>query len=336
MQLAMRRARAGYVLLAAAVLVAAAIGLALSGIASAHGRHDGRHGNDHGGPPNLTVTSKAWGSVGGSPVNLYTLSNGRMSVNITNYGGIVQSITVPDRNGNPVNVALGFPTLQDYVNDFTQGATQTPWPLSGGSGNTFFGGTIGRYANRIAAHSFSLNGQTYTLDSNNGVNTLHGGYLGWNTVVVGRLDLDLVGRRDACADARFPGRRRLPAVAQPGLHGLPAPVAVTVDFTVTPDNQLKIMYSIVNQSKTDATVINPTNHTYFNLAGEGSGTVENQLLAMNADSYTPVDTNLIPEAPYFVPVAARRTTSVRSHRSGRTCGQRTSRTAPRGRSSSSR
>ena len=303
MQLAMRRARAGYVLLAAAVLVAAAIGLALSGIASAHGRHDGRHGNDHGGPPNLTVTSKAWGSVGGSPVNLYTLSNGRMSVNITNYGGIVQSITVPDRNGNPVNVALGFPTLQDYVNDFTQGATQTPWPLSGGSGDTFFGGTIGRYANRIAAHSFSLNGQTYTLDSNNGVNTLHGGYLGWNTVVWDASTSTSWGGVTLALTHDFPaGEGCLPSLS-PGCTGFPAPVAVTVDFTVTPDNQLKIMYSIVNQSKTDATVVNPTNHTYFNLAGEGSGTVENQLLAMNADSYTPVDTNLIPEAPYFVPVA---------------------------------
>ncbi len=303
MQLAMRRARAGYMLLAAAVLVAAAIGLALSGIASAHGRHDGRHGDDHGGPPNLTVTSKAWGSVGGSPVNLYTLSNGRMSVNITNYGGIVQSITVPDRNGNPVNVALGFPTLQDYVDDFTQGATQTPWPLSGGSGDTYFGGTIGRYANRIAAHSFSLNGQTYTLDSNNGVNTLHGGYLGWNTVVWDASTSTSWGGVTLALTHDFPAGEGCLASLSPGCTGFPAPVAVTVDFTVTPDNRLKIMYSIVNQSKTDATVVNPTNHTYFNLAGEGSGTVENQLLAMNADSYTPVDTNLIPEAPYFVPVA---------------------------------
>jgi aldose 1-epimerase len=299
----MRRTRAGYALLAAAILVAAAIGLSLSGIASAHGRHDGRHGGNHGGPPNLTVTSKAWGSVSGSPVNLYTLSNGRMSVNITNYGGIVQSINVPDRDGEMFNVALGFPTLQDYVNDFTQGATQTPWPLSGGSGDTFFGGTIGRYANRIAAHSFSLNGQTYTLDSNNGVNTLHGGYLGWNTVVWDASTSTSSGGVTLALTHDFPaGEGCLPSLS-PGCTGFPAPVAVTVDYTVTPDNQLKIMYTIVNQSKTDATVVNPTNHTYFNLAGDGSGTVENQLLAMNADSYTPVDTNLIPEAPYFVPVA---------------------------------
>jgi len=307
MQLAMRRARAGYVFLAAAILVAAAIGLALSGIASAHGRHDGRHGgNDqrhHHVSSNLTVTSAPWGSVGGSAVNLYTLSNGQMSVNISNYGGVVQSISVPDRDGNQVNVALGFPTLQDYVNDFTQGATQTPWPASGGSGDTFFGAIIGRYANRIAAHSFSLNGQTYTLDSNNGVNTLHGGYLGWNTVVWDASTSTSWGGVTLALTHDFPaGEGCLPSLS-PGCTGFPAAVAVTVDYTVTLDDQLKIDYTIVNQSKTDATVVNPTNHTYFNLAGEGSGTVENQLLAMNSDSYTPVDTNLIPESPFFVPVA---------------------------------
>ena len=82
---------------------------------------------------------------------------------------------VPDRNGHSVNVALGFKALNDYVNDFTQGATGNAWPLSGGSGDTYFGAIIGRYANRIANASFTLNGKPYTLDANNGPNTLHGG-----------------------------------------------------------------------------------------------------------------------------------------------------------------
>ena len=132
----------------------------------------------------MTITSLPWGTVDGQAVQLYTLSNaGGLKVNISNYGGVVQSIWVPDRNGVLTNVALGFPTLSDYVNDFTQGAMQTSWPLAGGSGDTFFGAIIGRYANRIAKGQFPLNGTTYQLDTNNGVNSLHGGYLGWNTVV---------------------------------------------------------------------------------------------------------------------------------------------------------
>ena len=131
-----------------------------------------------------SVTSKAWGAVDGQPVTLYSLRSGNgMTVKITNYGGVIQSILVPDRKGNVTNVALGFPKLADYVNDFTQGATSTPWPLAGGSGDTYFGAIIGRYANRIANASFDLNGKTYKLDANNGPNTLHGGYLGWNTRV---------------------------------------------------------------------------------------------------------------------------------------------------------
>ena len=125
-----------------------------------------------------------WGSVGAKSVNLYTLrSKTGMIVKITNYGGVVQSILVPNANGTLTNVALGFPTLADYVADFTQGAKKTPFPAAGGSGDTFFGAIIGRYANRIANASIDLNGKTYRLDANNGVNTLHGGYLGWNTVV---------------------------------------------------------------------------------------------------------------------------------------------------------
>ena len=120
-----------------------------------------------------------------------------MTVNITNYGGVVQSIWVPDGKGGTKDVALGFSQPVRLRQRLHAGRDQTPWPLAGGSGDTYFGAIIGRYANRIANASFELNGQTYTLDANNGTNTLHGGYLGWNTQVWSALDVD-----------RSPGSRR--------------------------------------------------------------------------------------------------------------------------------
>jgi aldose 1-epimerase len=266
-----------------------------------HGHKSSTRGHKSSGESGgFSITSVPWGTVTvGVPdspqANLYTLTNGNgMTVKITNYGGVVQSIWVPDRNGDMKNVALGFPTLQDYVNDFTQGATKTPWPLAGGSGDTYFGAIIGRYANRIANASFPLNGKTYKLDANNGPNTLHGGFLGWNTQVwtaTTETGSDLVALK---LTHDFPaGEGCLPSLS-PGCTGFPAPVTATVRYILTDHNALKIKYSVRNTSTTDATVINLTNHTYFNLAGEGSGTVEHQLLQINADKYQPVDTNLIP------------------------------------------
>ncbi len=251
----------------------------------------------------MSITSAPWGSADGQDVSLFTLANGSgMKVNITNYGGIVQSIWVPGRDGTLTNVALGFPTLSDYVDDFTQGFDQTPWPLPGGSGDTFFGGIIGRYANRIANATFSLNGTTYKLDANNGSNSLHGGYLGWNTVVWTPSTSTGQDSASLTVTHQFPAGEGCVPSLSPGCTGFPAPVSATVTYTVTADNQLQINYSATNQSSTDATVVNLTNHTYFNLAGEGNGTVYQQMLALNSDAYTPVNTNLIPEPPYFVPV----------------------------------
>jgi aldose 1-epimerase len=256
-----------------------------------------------------SVTSKNWGtvpSVGDQPsgtANLYSLKSGNgMTVKITNYGGVIQSILVPDRNGKRTNVALGFPRLQDYVNDFTQGATSTPWPLSGGSGDTYFGAIIGRYANRIANASFSLNGKTYKLDANNGPNTLHGGYLGWNTRVWNAKTSVSKSAAVLTLTATLPAGEGCLAKLSPGCTGFPANIDATVTYTVTKSNQIKIGYKAVNTSQ-DATVINLTNHTYFNLGGEASGTVYDQLLSLNSNQYTPVDTNLIPESPFFVNVA---------------------------------
>ncbi|MHB1568536.1 MAG: aldose epimerase family protein [Solirubrobacteraceae bacterium] len=273
-----------------------------------HGGRHGDHGNRHGGP-GMSVTSQPWGSVGGQGVDLYTLTNGRgMTVNITNFGGVVQSISVPDRWGATKDVALGFPTLDDYVNDFTQGANSTSWPLPGGSGDTYFGAIIGRYANRIADHSFTMsctgctnNGVTYTLDANNGNNTLHGGYLGWNTQVWSATPVYGFGYVGVKLTNLFKQGEGCLASLSPGCTGFPADVLATVTYTLTQNDALRIHYDAVNESSTLATVINLTNHTYFNLGGEGSGTVYHQLLAINSNTYQPVNTNQIPVG--FVPVA---------------------------------
>jgi aldose 1-epimerase len=250
-----------------------------------------------------SIGSVPWGSVDGQGVSLYTLRSGNgMVVKITNYGGVVQSIWVQDRKGHRTNVALGFPRLSDYVSDFTQGATKTPFPASGGSGDTYFGAIIGRYANRIANAAFSLNSKTYKLDANNGPNTLHGGYLGWNTRVWAATPSSGSSAVSLRLTASFPAGEGCLASLSPGCTGFPAPVTATVTYTLTRGNALKMNYSVVNTSTTDATVLNLTNHTYFNLGGEGNGTIYNELLALNSTKYTPVDINLIPESPYFVPV----------------------------------
>ena len=159
--------RAPGVLALAAVIAAASATLPATSAARAHAA-------------NVTITSRAFGVTDqnnptpGTPTRLYTLSNGHMRVNITNFGGVIQSIEVPDRSGRLADVSLGFRNLQGYeANDLF------PQP-SGGSGSTYFGSTVGRYANRIANGTFTLDGQTYHIPINNGPNALHGGPLGWN------------------------------------------------------------------------------------------------------------------------------------------------------------
>jgi aldose 1-epimerase len=303
MQHAFRGSRKLFAFLSACALISAAFAAGAS--AHAVSRSKGHHHHGNGG---ATITSQPWGTVPGEgPASLYTLTNSKgMSVNITNFGGVVQSIWVPDKRGGTKNVALGFATLSDYVNDFFQGHTGVPWPAPGGSGDAFFGAIIGRYANRIANASFMLNGQPYTLDANNGLNTLHGGFLGWNTAVWSAAPSQGPGSVSLELTNTFPageGCDRTNATTPCTGTGFPADVKATVVYTLTNDNQLKIDYNAVNESSTLATVINLTNHTYFNLGGEASGSVENQLLQINADQYTPVDANLIPESPFFVNVA---------------------------------
>jgi len=274
----------------------AVVTLGVGGSASALGEHHGKHAH-------ATISSQPWGSFDGQPVSLYTLRSGHgMTVKITDFGATVQSIWVPDRRHHLTNVALGFPTLDGYVNDFLQQHTGVPWPLPSGSGDTYFGATIGRYANRIAQHSFTMqcsncsnNGVTYTLPANNGTNTLHGGDLGWNTMVW--TGSTMAGRGWVAL--------KLTLTSPDGDEGFPASMTTTVTYTLTSDNQLKIKYGATNNEPAGgkATVVNLTNHTYFNLAGEASGPVLDQLLQIKANSYSPIDTDFIPTAPYTVPVA---------------------------------
>ncbi len=310
--------RSGRKLLAFSSATVIAIGLmaGLSAGSSAHQAkrpsHRSAHHHPGGGGGGGTVPSIPWGTVNGQPVSLYTLTNGRMTVDITNYGAIVQSIWVPDRWGKMRNVALGFPQLSDYVNDFTQGFTGVAWPIPGasGSGDTYFGATIGRYANRIANHTFTMsctgcsnNGTTYTLDSNNGPNMLHGGYLGWNTVVWSASGSSSHGEPSLTLTHMFPAGEGCSIPPSVSCTGFPAPMTATVTYTVTRDNALRIAYNAVNTAPAggDATVLNLTNHTYFNLGGEASGSVFDQLLQISARQYQPVNLNLIPTG--FAPVA---------------------------------
>jgi aldose 1-epimerase len=284
MPIAFRSLRRLRSLQGAGVLVATTIALMLGtgslALAAKHGHKTKTHtgGQTQG---NVSITSQPWGTANGQAVRLYSLRNGSgMIVRITNYGGVVQSIWVPDRTGGLKNVALGFPNLSDYVNDFQN----QPWPAAGGSGETYFGGIIGRYANRIADHSFTLDGVFYNLVGNNGTNnidTLHGGPDSYNTQIW-----------QATPETLSNGvALKLTYTDPSGKNGFPGTVANTVTYTLTKDNTLHIAYHATTSAPT---VINMTNHTYFNLAGEGSGDIYAQKLAINSNTFQPTDVNQIP------------------------------------------
>jgi aldose 1-epimerase len=227
----------------------------------------------------VSVTQEPWGEVDGQPVDLYTLSSDAgMTVTVSAYGGVLQSIRVPDRSGRAVNVALGFATLAEYVANVTRADGSA-------SGATHFGALIGRYANRIAGPSFVLDGKRYELAGNNGPGnsiTLHGGPGGGYNGAVWQAAVDSAGPGAAV---------RLRHVDVDGTNGFPGTVENEVVYAVTRENALRIEYQV----RTDApTVVSPTNHSYFNLAGEGSGDVYDQLLAINAHHFQPASAVGIP------------------------------------------
>lgn len=201
----------------------------------------------------------------GEPVELYTLTNDHgMVAKIMTYGAILTELHVPDKNGKSADVVLGFDNLDQYL-----------------KGHPFFGAIAGRYANRIAKGQFELDGQTYHLPINNGPNTLHGGTKGFDKYVWKAEPKEGNGSVSLALSMTSPD----------GDQGFPGNLNVTVTYTLSNDNSLKIDYVATTDKDT---VINLTNHSYFNLAGENSGTIEDQILMLNADRYTPVDATMIP------------------------------------------
>jgi aldose 1-epimerase len=209
------------------------------------------------------VTSQPFGKMpDGTPVEIYTLTDGPFEARIATYGGIIVSLKSPDRNGKAADVVLGFDDLSGYVGNFN------------GPSNAFFGAVIGRYANRIAHGSFTLNGQTYTLPKNNGENTLHGGPHGFNNVV---------WKAKAVANGV-----ELTYLSRDGDAGFPGNLNAVVRYTLV-KGDLRVEYSATTDKDT---VVNLTNHSYFNLADEGD-ILKNEL-TIHASRFTPADAGLIP------------------------------------------
>jgi aldose 1-epimerase len=212
----------------------------------------------------MSIKKEPFGNLDGAPVDLYTLTNAHgLQVQITNYGGAVVSLLVPDRDGKLDDVALGLETLKAYV------------------AKSFYLGCIaGRYANRIAKGQFTLNGVVYTLAQNDGANHLHGGVKGFDKVVWHAREK---------SDSNGEGLA-LTYLSKDGEEGYPGNLSAEVTYTLTNNDELRIDY----RATTDAdTIINLTNHTYFNLADGGAGDILGHELMINADRFTPVDSTQI-------------------------------------------
>jgi aldose 1-epimerase len=195
----------------------------------------------------------------GTAVDVYTVKDGALEARIITYGGIVTSLKVPDKNGKSADVVLGYDSLEGYLNN-----------------KAYFGALIGRYGNRIANGKFSLEGTTYSIPQNDGTNALHGGTRGFNQAV--------------WKGKAIPHGVELTYVSPDGEMGFPGSLTTVVRYTLS-GKDLKIEYTATTDK---ATVLNLTNHSYFNLAGQGSGTILEHQLKVNAARYTPVDSRLIP------------------------------------------
>lgn len=210
-----------------------------------------------------SITKQPFGKTqNGTAVDLYTLKNANgVEVRITNYGGIVTHYIAPDKNGKMGDVVLGYDSVTEYEKD-----------------SPYFGCLVGRYGNRIAKGKFSLNGQTYTLATNNGPNALHGGLKGFDKVVWTAKAIE--GAEPSL---------ELTYLSKDGEEGYPGNLSVKAVYTLTKDNGLKLEYTATTDKDT---VVNLTQHSYFNL--KGSGEILGHELMLNASAFTPVDATLIP------------------------------------------
>jgi aldose 1-epimerase len=212
------------------------------------------------------ITKEAFGKTGdGQNVDLYTLTNNLgMQAKIMNYGGIVVSLKVPDRNGKMDDVVLGFNDLDSYL-----------------KGHPYFGAIVGRYGNRIAKGRFTLNGVEYKLAVNNGENHLHGGIKGFDKVVWTAKEMR----------TKMGPALSLTYISKDGEEGYPGTLTATVVYTLTNNNELKLDYTVTTDKDT---VSNLTHHSYFNLAGEGNGDILSHILTLNGSRFTPTDAGSIP------------------------------------------
>jgi aldose 1-epimerase len=222
--------------------------------------------------PNMDTTTKADSlladkkdfekTIDEKAVDLFVLKNGNLQMGVTNYGGRIVNLLVPDKSGVPTDVIVGPGTLQGFID----------------SKEPYFGAAIGRYGNRIAKGWFSIDGKIYALATNNGVNHLHGGNKGFQYVV-----WDAKQVSDSVLQLSY--------VSKDGEEGYPGNLTVKMIYTLTSDNAVRFDYEATTDKKT---VCNLTNHAFYNLNGVGSGTINNHLLQINAENYTPVDNTLIP------------------------------------------
>jgi aldose 1-epimerase len=241
------------------VVLAAFLAVVIGGCQSGNGEK--ANGKTSGG-----VTTANFGQTkDGKPAHLYTLTNKNgLVAKITDYGGTLTALHVPDRNGQSGNIVLGFASLDPYV-----------------AGHPFFGSTTGRVANRIGKGRFTLDGKEYTLAVNNEPNSLHGGKVGFDKKL---WKAEPMQTKDGPA-------LKLTYASPDGEEGYPGKLSNTVVYTLTNDDELKIDYKATTDKPT---IVNLTNHSYFNLGGDGNGTVLDHELMLNADKYTVFDATQIP------------------------------------------
>jgi len=208
------------------------------------------------------VTKAAFGKLpDGTAIDVYTLKNADLEVRITNYGACIVSLLAKDRDGRMGDVVLGYNSAEGYA---------------GETSKTYFGAIVGRYGNRIRGGKFTIDGQTYQVPVNNGANALHGGPHGFGDQV--------------WTGKAIPGGVEMTLLSKDGDMGFPGTLTVHVRYTLA-GSALHMNYAATTDK---ATVVNLTNHAYFNLSGDGSGTILDEVMQINADQYTPVDAGLIP------------------------------------------